>query len=84
MIYLKDNGDDWSTLSSDLSTIEFESGVSRPLTSADIEMTAGEYKGQTLSEISDIWYLNFLKKISTEKKDIFLARCVEMRLNEMN
>lgn len=84
MIYLKDNGDDWATVSHDLSEILFESGERRELRSSDLELTAGKYKGQLLSEISDIWYLNFLKKISTEKKDIFLAKCVEMRLNELN
>lgn len=84
MIYLKDNGDDWATVSSDLGTICFESGTTRPFRTSDVELTVGKYKGTTLAEISDVWYLNFLKKLSTEKKDIFLAKCVDMRLNELH
>jgi hypothetical protein len=86
MLYLKDDPNDpdnWSTPSPDLKFIKFEDGTTRELKTSDLELQIGKHKGQALSEISDNWYLNFLKKLSTEKDDKFLAHCVDMRLNEL-
>jgi len=83
MLYLLDNGDDWSTISSDFTTIRYESGATKPLTPSDVSVEIGKYKDSILSDISDVWYLNFIKKISVEKSDIFAQHCVNMRLLEL-
>lgn len=87
MLYLldhPDNPDNWSTLSEDLQTIHYEDGTTTPLTPAHLLLEMGKYKGYKLSEIDDVWYLNFLKKLSTEKKFDFVTYCLNIRLLEVS
>jgi hypothetical protein len=57
----------------------FEDGTCRLLTASDYHLTFGKYSGQTLDEVSDEWYLGFLKKIAAEKGDWFLSRCLALK-----
>lgn len=84
MLYLLDKGDNWSTLSPDMTYIHYEDGTTEPLTPAHLMVEFGKCKGQKLSEISDIWYLNFLKKMAVDKGLLFAVSCVSIRILELN
>lgn len=51
-------------------------GATETLTPSHYLLTFGKYKGLTLAEITDEWYLNFLGEMD---KDWFLARCLELK-----
>ena len=79
MITTIDGGDFWSW--SDAHTLWKEDGTKRPLLCSDIVFTAGKYKDSRLDEISDSWYLKFIKEKNSD--DYFIKTVFEMRLKEL-
>ena len=69
----------WEYMKKGDDNLYFEDGTHRPLRPSDYHLTFGKYSGQTLAEVSDEWYLSFLKKVGTENKDWFLLRCLELK-----
>lgn len=57
----------------------FEDGSYRLLEASDYHLTFGKYSGQNLDEVTDEWYLGFLKKIAVEKGDWFLSKCLSLK-----
>ena len=39
----------------------------------------GKYKGQTLDEINDDWYLNFLREKAEKENDWWLSKCLSLK-----
>ena len=57
-------------------------GTTSPLTPAIFVCDLPKYKGSTIDEITDEWYLNFLLKVAVEKEDWVLERCVTLKLSK--
>ena len=56
-----------------------EDGRKRPLQASDYHLTFGKYSGLNIAEVTDEWYLSFLKKMADEKGDWFLSKCLSLR-----
>lgn len=82
---LIDTNDNWAGLSpyADDGIIYYEDGSSRPLTTDQVVMTFGKYKGWNLSEVSDVGYLEWLVTSSVDRDDTFPEMMARMRLNEL-
>ena len=53
-----------------------------PLTPALYFCEFGKYKGYSLDEVNDEWYLNFLLKLAVEKEDWVLQKCITIKLKK--
>jgi hypothetical protein len=74
--------DDWAHVDWDKETIWFEeSDVTKPLTCSDIVFTRGKYEGSKLSEVSDSWYLKFIRDKNPE--DYLIVSAFNKRLEEL-
>lgn len=60
-------------------TIYYEDGTTHKLQPSDYVLTFGKYEGKNLEEVTDEWYIAFLAKMSVEKKDWFLAKCLSLK-----
>lgn len=73
---------DWSHIDWEKEEIWFEeSDIRRPLTCDDIKFTHGKYAGYKLSEVSDTWYLEFIKNKNLD--DYLIKLTFEKRLGEL-
>lgn len=79
MITTVDKNETWFW--SDGDTIYGEDGSRRPILTSDIVFTAGKYQGRLLSEITDSWYLKFIK--DKNKDDYFIKVMFDKRLGEL-
>lgn len=79
MITTIDNGAFWSW--SDAQTIWFENGVKRQIETSDVIFTHGKFDGYKLSEVTDTWYLRFIKEKNSD--DYFIKTLFEKRLGEL-
>lgn len=74
--------DDWAHVDWDKETIWFEeSDTSKPLTTADINIKRGKYAGYKLSEVSDSWYLKFIRDKNPD--DYLIRYAFNKRLGEL-
>lgn len=83
MLYLKDKGDNWSTLSDDCSQVIWEDGLVEPITPSHLEVEIGQYKGKSLDQVSDKQYLSWMLKTAKEKDLQFVARMLEKRIKQI-
>ena len=79
MITTIDEGDCWFWSDGDM--IYNEKGLRREVHTSDIIFTAGKYKGSRLDEVSDSWYLKFIKEKNAD--DYFIKKLFEKRLGEL-
>lgn len=63
--------------------IRYEDGTTKKITSKDVIFTSGKYAGTLLSDLSDVWYLNFMKKQAVDNSDWFMEQCAKLRLLEI-
>jgi hypothetical protein len=74
--------DDWAHIDWEKNEVWFEeSDVRRPLSCSDIVFTRGKYAGSKLSEVSDSWYLTFIR--DKNSNDYFIKTTFEKRLLEL-
>jgi hypothetical protein len=83
MLYLKDKGDNWSTLSPDCSQVIWEDGLVENITTNHLEIEIGKYKGETLGAISDKPYLMWMLETAKEEDLQFVARMLEKRIKQI-
>ena len=83
MLYLKDDGDNWSMFNDDMTKVVYEDGSTKPFELSDLQITRGKHAGKNLSEIDDVGYLNWMIKIGGENDDGFIEKCARMRLEEL-
>lgn len=85
MITIKDKSDDnWCALGfDDNSHVYCEDGTKEPFTTSHVLFTRGKYEGELLSNVSDVWYLNFMQKQGVDNEDWFMQECAKMRLLEI-
>jgi len=82
MISTIDRGDDWATIDFETEeTVYDESGERRPFKTSDIIFTRGKYEGSLLSEVSDSWYLKFIREKNPD--DYFIRFAFNTRLSEL-
>ena len=79
MITTVDKDDCWFW--SDGDSLYGEDGSRRPLKTSDIIFVAGKYAGRLLSEVTDSWYLKFIK--DKNKDDYFIKAMFDKRLGEI-
>lgn len=73
---------DWANYNWDTNEIWFEeSNTRKQLTMADIVFTHGKYVGYKLSEVTDTWYLKFIKEKNPD--DYFISVMFGRRLEEL-
>ena len=77
---LKDKGDNWAYMKWDDDEHVYwdTEGPREKLTAKHYELTFGKYKGMTLDEIDDAWYLQFLQKTADENEDWLLDKCLSL------
>ena len=86
MVGIIDKPDDnwgWVSLADD-SWVCFENGEREKLTTKHVLIERGKYAGTRLLDLDDAWYLNFMKKQGVENGDVFLLKCANLRLLELN
>jgi hypothetical protein len=82
MISLIDKGDDWATIDWDTEEIVYdESGKRKPFSTADVIFERGKYAGNKLNEVSDTWYLKFIRDKNAD--DYFITFAFNKRLGEL-
>lgn len=82
MINTIDRGNDWATIDWDKDEIVYdESGERVPLTCSQVIFTHGKYQGYKLSEVTDTWYLKFIKEKNPD--DYFISLMFGRRLEEL-
>jgi len=54
-------------------------GATKPLSPALYLLQFGKYEGKTIDEVTDEWYLTFLKKLAVEKGDGLLLKVLEIK-----
>jgi hypothetical protein len=64
--------------------IYYEDDTKEPLAPHHNVLTFGKYQQKHLGEIDDVSYLEWLKKVATEKDDWFLLKTVNLRLDELS
>lgn len=79
MITTIDEEDCWFWCDGDF--IYNEKGLRREVKTSDIIFTHGKYVGSRLDEVSDSWYLKFIKE--KNKDDYFISKLFEKRLGEL-
>lgn len=74
--------DDWGLIDWDTDEVYWdETGGRRPLSCSDIVFTRGKYANSLLSEISDTWYLKFIRDKNPD--DYFITYAFDKRLKEL-
>ena len=81
-MYIIDKGNVWSWCI-DTETVRYEDGTTAPLTTDLLEIPFGQHSGTRLSDFMDVGYLNWMLKDAVDKKDVFMEKCVTMRLLEL-
>ena len=81
-MYIIDKGDVWSWLK-DMDTVIYEDGTTAPLTTDLLEIPFGQHSGTKLSDFMDVGYLNWMLKDAVDKGDVFMEKCVTLRLLEL-
>lgn len=73
--------DDWAHIDWEKGELWFEeSDTRKPFTTSDIIMTRGKYAGYKLSEVTDSWYLKFIRDKNPD--DYFISYAFNKRLKE--
>ena len=76
------NDRDWATIDWENDEIVYdESGMRKKIDMSDFIFTAGKYKGHLLSEVSDSWYLKFIKEKNPD--DHLISIMFGRRLKEL-
>lgn len=79
MITTVDRNDCWFWSDGDM--IYGEDGTRREVKTSDIVFTTGKYVGSKLSEVTDSWYLKFIR--DKNKDDYFIKKMFTLRLGEL-
>lgn len=75
--------DDWAHIDWDKGEIWFEeSDTRKPFTTSDVIMKRGKYAGYKLSEVTDSWYLKFIRDKNPD--DYFISYAFNKRLKELS
>ena len=82
MTVLDKPGDAWGWCM-DLKTIHYEDETSAELATDLLEVPFGKYKGWTLSDVIDQGYMEWMLKNAMDKGDVFMEKCVRLRLLEI-
>lgn len=85
MVTIKDKANDvwgWYDLNHK-GYVKYEDGTVEKIHSRHIVFTSGKYVGKLLSDVSDVWYLNYIKKRGVDTGDWFLENCAKLRLLEL-
>lgn len=73
---------DWALIDWDTDEIYYdESGGRIPFSTKQVIFTRGKYEGSLLSEISDTWYLKFIR--DKNQDDYLISYCFGKRLGEL-
>ena len=84
MLYLRDDGDNWSMLNADLRTITYEDGRTAPLTTKELVLEFPRaHKGTVLWDVDDMGLLRWLHGVAVEKGEEFFAKCFAHRMEEL-
>lgn len=74
--------DDWAHIDYENETIWFEeSDTTKPLTCSDIIITRGKYADSYLSELTDSWYLKFIR--DKNRDNYLITWAFNKRLGEL-
>lgn len=68
----------------DVYTMVYEDGTVKKVTTKDLQVEVGKYKGRDLAEVDDVSYLTWMKKACEEKKEDWSALMISMRLKELS
>lgn len=79
MITTIDDNETWFW--SDAEMLYGEDGTRRPVKTSDIVFTHGKYKDSRLDEVTDSWYLKFIRDKNTD--DYFIMTLLNLRLSEL-
>ena len=79
MITTIDEKDSWFW--SDGESLYNDKGLRRPVQTSDIIFTHGKYAGSRLDEVSDTWYLKFIREKNPD--DYFIKTLFTKRLGEL-
>lgn len=75
--------DDWAVIDWDTEEIVYdESGGRIPFSTREVVFTHGKYDGYKLSEVSDSWYLKFIRDKNAD--DGFIQLAFNKRLGELS
>lgn len=74
--------DDWALIDWDTEEIVYdESGGRKPFSTKEVMLTRGKYEGSLLSEVTDTWYLKFIRDKNLE--DGLIKFAFNKRLGEL-
>lgn len=74
--------DDWATIDWDTEEIVYdESGGRIPFSTRQVLFTRGKYEGQLLGEVTDTWYLKFIRDKNLD--DYLITFTFNKRLGEL-
>lgn len=79
MITTVDANDCWFWSDGDM--LYGENGTRREVKTSDIMVVAGKYAGSLLSEVSDSWYLKFIRDKNPD--DYFIKKMFDKRIEEL-
>lgn len=87
MIAIKDKPNDnwgWPCVKGVKDWVCFENGERELLATHHVVITRGKYAGTSLSDLDDVWYLNFMKDKGVDNDEGFMVKCAKLRLSELS